>query len=122
MADEPIDQRIERALKSPEDYVDNQDFSRRVMDALPRKRRFTPMSRRLVIAGSALVGLTLSCLLMPSRESLAIIDVVTDNVWYLTAATVAFAMGVVLGGGWLASARIVGFRNLRSLSRLVWIR
>ena len=95
---------IDRALKSPETYIDNGDFSRRVMRALPPKRRRLRIPhRKQIIVASTMVGLVSSIPLMPSVTTLPVVASVIVSPWFVTGAVMAFLGAVALVTWWLTA-------------------
>jgi hypothetical protein len=59
MKDQERDEALEEWLRSPEAHLENEGFSHRVLEALPRRRRLTWRAKRRWVKGiSVVVGLT----------------------------------------------------------------
>lgn len=107
MPEDPQDDWLQQALKTPESHIDNDEFSRRVMNALPMRRRRSLVSqRKLVIFASALVGIVCSIPLAPVVAALPIISIVVASQWFLTIELIALLGAVAFVTWWLAADRI----------------
>ena len=69
MKEQPDSQWLEELLKEEEPYVDNDGFSKKVVQSLPQRRRLTwRVKRRIIKILSILVGLSASLLILNGTD------------------------------------------------------
>ena len=91
---------LEDALKQPEDYIENQGFSRNVLNALPPKR--TGISRIGIKAAAVIAGVSSTILLLPPLDVVTGFQAILANPYSVIGITLGFAGVVALSSVWLA--------------------
>jgi len=119
---DPIDRRLDQALRAPETAIADDGFSEIVLERLPRRRLGGAASRRWTLAAAAATGSLLTILLAPPVESAFGLARLSGGLQTFVLATLAFVATVAIPlicvfhtelGAWLATFRGPRARGLR---------
>jgi hypothetical protein len=97
---------LEEALNESEPYIDNEDFSRSVMRALPLRKRRTRISpRKKMVAAAGLLGMLCSLPFLSSAIAVPEVRFLLSTQWFLTVFTMIALTGVALVSWWMLAVK-----------------
>ena len=97
---------LEKVLSESEPYLDNENFSQRVMHALPAQKRRTRISQRkriVILAGIA--GVLCSLPFLSSFLALPMVGALVVSQWFVTFSVMVSLGGVAAASWWLLVVR-----------------
>lgn len=100
---EPIDA-LDLLLREQDAYVDDHGFTRRVLTALPRRRRLA--LRPVILPGAIVVGCALAAWWFPTSEILAVARLDFSSITAASLSTLAAALAAIGSLVWGALALV----------------
>ena len=106
MKEQPDSQWIEELLKDEEPYIDNDGFSKQVVDSLPKRKRWTwRTKRRLIKVGAVLAASAAALVGISGLElDLSVLNTVPPFV-LMTISVVALAGAIAAACIWVVTDR-----------------
>ncbi|MEK7685373.1 MAG: hypothetical protein AAB466_08125 [Verrucomicrobiota bacterium] len=99
---EPIDA-IDLLLREQDAYIDDHGFTRRVLAALPRRRRLSP---RPILLGAIVVGCALAAWWFPTSEIIAVARLDFSSITTASLSALAAALAAIGSLVWGALALV----------------
>lgn len=97
---------LDNALREAESYIDNEDFSRRVMEGLPPRKRRSRISRRKgIVLSSGVLGCLMSVPFLASSIGQPEMLQLLSTQWAATIISMVLLAGVALTSWWLFVVR-----------------
>jgi hypothetical protein len=100
---EPIDD-LDQLLREQDAYIDDHGFTRRVLAALPRRRRLAP--RSVILLGAIAIGCALAAWWFPTSEMLAVIRLDFSSITTGSLSALAAALAAIGSLVWGALALV----------------